>query len=55
MSDDQNLIKEVDEEVRQDDYKRIWNRYKKYIFISITILLTLLYQLTFINLIKKRK
>ena len=41
MSDDQNLIKEVDEEVRQDDYKRIWNRYKKYIFISITILLTL--------------
>ena len=41
MSEDQNLIKEVDEEVRQDDYKRIWNRYKKYIFISITILLTL--------------
>ena len=35
MSDDQNLIKEVDEEVRQDDYKRIWNRYKKYIFIVI--------------------
>ncbi len=41
MSDDQNLIKEVDEDVRQDDYKRIWNKYKKYIFISITILLTL--------------
>ena len=41
MSDDKNFLKEVDEEVRQDDYKRIWNRYKKYIFISITILLTL--------------
>jgi hypothetical protein len=41
MSDDQNFIKEVDEDVRQDDYKRIWNKYKKYIFISITILLTL--------------
>jgi len=39
MSDDQNLIKEVDEEVRQDDYKRIWNRYKKYIFIELIVLL----------------
>ena len=41
MTDEQNLIKEVNEEVRQDNYKRIWNKYKKYIFISITILLTL--------------
>ena len=41
MSDEKNLIREVDEEVRQDNYKRIWNKYKKYIFISITILLTL--------------
>ena len=37
MSDDQNLIKEVEEEIRQDDYKRIWNRYKKYIFLLIIL------------------
>ena len=41
MSDDQNLIKEVDEEVRQDNYKRAWSKYKKYFFISVTILLIL--------------
>ena len=55
MSDDQNLIKEVDEEVRQDDYKRIWNRYKKYIFISITILLTLVISINVYKLNKEKK
>ena len=55
MSDDQNLIKEVDEEVRQDDYKRIWNRYKKYIFISITILLTLVISINVYKFNKEKK
>ena len=52
MSDDQNLIKEIDEEVRKDDYKRLWNKYKKYIFISITILLTFVIS---INVYKSNK
>ena len=47
MTDEQNLIKEIDEEVRQDNYKRIWNKYKKHIFISITILLTLVVSINF--------
>ena len=55
MSDDQNLIKEVDEEVRQDNYKRIWNRYKKYIFISITILLTLVISINVYKFNKEKK
>jgi len=55
MSDDQNLIKEVDEEVRQDDYKRIWNRYKKYIFISITILLILVISINVYKFNKEKK
>ena len=55
MSDDQNLIKEVDEEVRQDDYKRIWNRYKKYIFILITILLILVISINVYKFNKEKK
>jgi len=37
MSDDQNLIKEVDEEIRQDNYKRAWSKYKKYFFLYISM------------------
>jgi len=55
MSDEQNLIKEVDDEVRQDNYKRIWNRYKKYIFISITILLTLVISINVYKFNKEKK
>ena len=55
MSDEQNLIKEVDEEVRHDNYKRIWNKYKKYIFISITILLTLVVSINVYKLNKEKK
>ena len=55
MSDEQNLIKEVDEEVSQDNYKRIWNKYKKYIFISITILLTLVVSINFYKFNKEKK
>ena len=55
MSDEQNLIKEIDEEVRQDNYKRIWNKYKKYIFISITILLTLVVSINFYKFNKEKK
>ena len=55
MSDDQNLIKEVEEEVRQDDYKRIWNRYKKYIFLLIIISLTLVSGLNFLKYNKEKK
>ena len=55
MSDDQNLIKEVDEEVRQDDYKSIWNRYKKYIFISITFLLILVISINVYKFNKEKK
>ena len=52
MTDDQNLIKEIDEEVKQDDYKRLWNKYKKYIFILI---ITLLIIVTSINIFKYNK
>jgi len=52
MTDDQNLIKEIDEEVKQDDYKRIWNKYKKYIFILIIILLIII---TSTNIFKYNK
>jgi hypothetical protein len=52
MTDDQNLIKEIDEEVKQDDYKKIWNKYKKYIFILI---ITLLIFVTSINIFKYNK
>ena len=55
MSDEKNLIREVDEEVRQDNYKRIWNKYKKYIFISITILLTLVVSINFYKFNKEKK
>jgi len=55
MSDEQNLIKEVDEEVRQDNYKRIWNKYKKYIFISIIILLTLVISINVYKFNKEKK
>jgi hypothetical protein len=55
MSDEQNLIKEVDEEVRQDNYKRIWNKYKKYIFISIIILLTLVIAINVYKFNKEKK
>ncbi len=55
MSDEQNIIKEVDEEVRQDNYKRIWNKYKKYIFISIIILLTLVVSINVYKFNKEKK
>ena len=31
MSEDHNLIKEIEEEVKQDEYKNLWNKYKIYI------------------------
>ena len=55
MSDEQNLIKEVDEEVRQDNYKRIWNKYKKHIFILIIILITLVVSINVYKLNKQKK
>jgi len=55
MSDDQNLIKEVDEEVRQDNYKRAWSKYKKYFFISVTILLILVASINFFKYNKEKK
>ena len=55
MSDDQNLIKEVEEEVRQDDYKKIWYRYKKYIFLLIIISLTLVSGFNFLKYNKEKK
>ena len=55
MSDDQNLIKEIEEEVRQDDYKKIWDRYKKYIFLLIIISLTLVSGFNFLKYNKEKK
>ena len=55
MSDDQNLIKEVDEEIRQDNYKRAWSKYKKYFFISVTILLILVALINFFKYNKEKK
>ena len=55
MSDDQNLIKEIDEEVRQDSYKRAWSKYKKYFFISVTILLILVASINFLKYNKEKK
>ena len=55
MSDDQDLIKEVDEEVRQDNYKRAWSKYKKYFFISVTILLILVALINFFKYNKEKK
>ncbi len=55
MSDEQNLIKEIDEEVRQDNYKRIWNKYKKHIFISITILIILVVSINVYKFNKEKK
>tara|TARA_Y100000590_G_scaffold131302_1_gene150029 strand:- start:2609 stop:3250 length:642 start_codon:yes stop_codon:yes gene_type:complete len=52
MSDEQNLIKEVNEEVRQDNYKRTWNKYKKYIFF---IVLSLLIGVTSVNYLQSSK
>ena len=52
MSDDQNLIKEVNEEVRQDDYKRTWNKYKKIIIAAISLILI---AVTSLNLLKYKK
>ena len=39
MSEDHNLIKEIEEEVKQDEYKNLWNKYKIYIFISVIFIL----------------
>lgn len=40
MSEEEHLIKEVDEEVRQDNYKILWSKYGKYIitFVIVVIL-----------------
>ena len=55
MSDEQNLIKEVDEEVRQDNYKRIWNKYKKYIISLIVIVLVIVSAININNYSKEKK
>ena len=40
MSDEQNLIKEVNEEIKQDEYNKLWKKYRTYIF-SLVILVIL--------------
>ena len=52
MSDEQNLIKEINEEVRQDNYKRIWDKYKKYFFVTVFLLI---FSITLINVLKYKK
>ena len=55
MSDDNNIIREVEEEVRQDDYKRLWNKYKKYILSIIIISLTVVTSVNLFKLNKEKK
>ena len=55
MTDEQNLIKEVNEEVRQDNYKRIWNKYKKYIISLIVIVLVIVSAININNYSKEKK
>lgn len=40
MNEEENLIKEVNEEIQQDDYKKLWNKYGKYL-ISLFIIIIL--------------
>ena len=54
MTDEQNLIKEVNEEVRQDNYKRIFKKYKKHIFILIIFLLIFVTSINFFKYIKEK-
>ena len=54
MTDEQNLIKEVNEEVRQDNYKRIWNKYKKYIISLIVIVLVIVSAININNYSKEK-
>ena len=38
MTEEENLIKEVNEEIKQDEYKKLWKKYGKLI-ISIIFLI----------------
>ena len=55
MSDEKNLIKEINDEIRQDNYQRIWDKYKKYIFIFISLLLVSVASINFYKNYKVKK
>ena len=54
MSEDHNLIKEIEEEVKQDEYKNLWNKYKIYIFISVIFILFTVGSLNFFKYKKEQ-
>ena len=41
VTEEENLIKEVDEEIKQDDYKRLWKKYGKYLISSFILIILL--------------
>ena len=54
MSEDHNLIKEIEEEVKQDEYKNLWNKYKIYIFIYVIFILFTVGSLNFFKYKKEQ-
>ena len=54
MSEAHNLIKEIEEEVKQDEYKNLWNKYKIYIFISVIFILFTVGSLNFFKYKKEQ-
>tara|TARA_B100000315_G_scaffold253407_1_gene292130 strand:+ start:290 stop:934 length:645 start_codon:yes stop_codon:yes gene_type:complete len=40
MTEEENLIKEVNKEIKQDEYKKLWKKYSKLIIIAIFLIIT---------------
>ena len=40
MTEEENLIKEVNEEIKQDEYKKLWKKYSKLIITAIFLIIT---------------
>ena len=41
MGEEENLIKEINEEIKQDNYKKLWNKYGKYLIGLLIIIIFL--------------
>ena len=39
MGEEENLIKEINEEIKQDNYKKLWNKYGKYLIGLLIIII----------------
>ena len=52
---DQNFIKEINEEVRQDDLKNVWKKYRKFIISFIVLILFSVGSINFLDSLNEKK